>query len=97
MLKVKQGSCEYQLLKSFDMIRQGNEPRSTYCKADALTKGGAKDTKLEANAKDTKKIQGQGNTFRGQTLSRPRQNSSVLQRIRSSKIFSHKVSDNLFA
>ena len=31
------GSCEYQFLKSFGMARQGNESRSTDCKADALT------------------------------------------------------------
>ena len=30
------------------------------------------DTRLEAKAKDTKKIRGQGQPFRGQTLSRPR-------------------------
>ena len=37
-----------------------------------VTKGGVEDTRLEA--KDTKKIrgQGQGQPFRGQTLSRPR-------------------------
>ena len=40
----------------------------------ALTRGGVEDTRLEAKAKDTKKIrgQGQGQPFRGQTLSRPR-------------------------
>ena len=37
MLNVKQESCEYQFLKCFDMTRQGNEPKSTDCKADALT------------------------------------------------------------
>ena len=37
MLNVKQGSCEYQFLKSFGMVRQGNEPRSTDCKEDART------------------------------------------------------------
>ena len=37
MLNVKQGSCEYQFLKSFGMARQGNEPRSTDYKEDALT------------------------------------------------------------
>ena len=38
------------------------------------TRGGVEDTRLEAKAKDTKKIrgQGQGQPFRGQTLSRPR-------------------------
>ena len=43
---------------------------------ELLTKGGVEDTRLEAKAKDTKKIrgqgQGQGQPFRGQTLSRPR-------------------------
>ena len=34
------------------------------------TRGGVEDTRLEA--KDTKKIRGQGQPFRGQTLSRPR-------------------------
>ena len=38
------------------------------------TRGGVEDTSLEAKAKDTKKIrgQGQGQPFQGQTLSRPR-------------------------
>ena len=37
-------------------------------------RGGVEDTRLEAKAKDTKKIrgQGQGQSFRGQNLSRPR-------------------------
>ena len=41
---------------------------------DIITRGGVEDTRLEAKAKDTKKIrgQGQGQPFRGQTLSRPR-------------------------
>ena len=37
-----------------------------------FTRGGVEDTRLEAKAKDTKKIRGQGQPFRGQTLSRPR-------------------------
>ena len=38
------------------------------------TRGGVEDTRLEAKAKDTKKIrgQGQGQPFRGQTLTRPK-------------------------
>ena len=38
------------------------------------SRGGVENTRLEAKAKDTKKIpgQGQGQPFRGQTLSRPR-------------------------
>ena len=41
---------------------------------DLTGRGGVEDTRLEAKAKDTKKIrgQGQGQPFRGQTLSRPR-------------------------
>ena len=35
-------------------------------------RGGVEDTRLEAKPKDTKKIRGQGQPFRGQTLSRPR-------------------------
>ena len=35
-------------------------------------RGGVEDTKLEAKAKDTKKIRGQRRPLRGQTLSRPR-------------------------
>ena len=37
-----------------------------------FSRGGVEDTRLEAKAKDTKKIRGQGQPFRGQTLSRPR-------------------------
>ena len=33
------------------------------------SRGGVEDTRLEAKAKDTKKIRGQGQPFRGQTLS----------------------------
>ena len=37
-----------------------------------VARGGVEDTRLEVKAKDTKKIRGQGQPFRGQTLSRPR-------------------------
>ena len=50
-----------------------------HCQSGAITvlvlfRGGVEDTRLEAKAKDTKKIrgQGQGQPFRGQTLLRPR-------------------------
>ena len=36
-----------------------------------MGRGGVEDTRLEAKAKDTKKIRGQGQPFLGQTLSRP--------------------------
>ena len=35
-------------------------------------RGGVEDARLEAKTKDTKKIRGQGQPFRGQTLSMPR-------------------------
>ena len=41
------------------------------CCHTLITRGGVEDTRLEAKAKDTKKIRGQGQPFRGQTLSRP--------------------------
>ena len=48
----------------------------TYLVSYLISRGGVEDTRLEAKAKDTKKIrgqgQGQGQPFRGQTLSRPR-------------------------
>ena len=37
-----------------------------------MNRVGVEDTRLEAKAKDTKKIRGQGQPFRGQNLSRPR-------------------------
>ena len=37
-----------------------------------VNRGAVDDTRLEAKAKDTKKIRGQGQPFRGQTLSKPR-------------------------
>ena len=37
-----------------------------------VARGGVEDTRLEAKAKDTKKIRAQGQPFRGQTLSKPR-------------------------
>ena len=41
--------------------------------SNAITRGGVEDsTRLEVKAKDTKKLRGQGQPFRGQTLSRPR-------------------------
>ena len=36
------------------------------------TRGGVEDTRLKAKEKDTKKIRGQGQPFRGQTFSKPR-------------------------
>ena len=65
---------------------------------DKTHRGGVEDIRLGAKAKDTKKIRGQGQPFRGQTLSMPRTGmleakdkdtaASVLQKKkRSSKIF----------
>ena len=54
---------------------------------DLLNRGGVEDTRLEAKAKDTKK--GQGQPFRGQTLSRPRT-------MDTSEVFSKKVFKPIF-
>ena len=40
-------------------------------------RGGVEDTRLEAKAKDTKKIRDQGQPFQEQTLSRPRTKDTV--------------------
>ena len=47
---------------------------SSFSTSIIIIRGGVEDTRLDAKAKDTKKIrgQGQGQPFRGQTLSRPR-------------------------
>ena len=39
---------------------------------EQITRDEVEDTRLEAKVKDTQKIRGQGQPFRGQTLSRPR-------------------------
>ena len=78
----------------------------------AIDRGGVEDTMLEAKAKDTKKIrgQGQGQPFRGQTLLRPRTgmleakakdtNTSALQKKKkersSQKIFKRSPLKNVF-
>ena len=68
-------------------------------------RGGVEDTRLEAKAKDTKIIrgQGQGQPFRGQTLSRPRTGmfeakdtaASVLQKNKNKKDFQKSFSGSL--
>ena len=72
-----------------------------------LIRGGVEDTRLEAKAKDTKKIrgQGQGLPFRGQNLSRPRTGmleakakdtgASVLQKKKVFKNFFQAISNLL--
>ena len=74
-----------------------------------FSRGGVEDTRLEAKAKDTKKIrgQGQGQPFRGQTLSRPRTgmleakdtSASALQKKKkrsSQKFFKRSPQKNVF-
>ena len=58
---------ERYLLK---VIKSCPKPFSTISLICKNTRGGVEDTRLKA--KDTKKIRGQGQPFRGQTLSRPR-------------------------
>ena len=56
-----------------------------------MIRGGVEDTRLEAKAKDTKKIrgqrQGQGQPFRGQTLSRPRTKDTSARALQKKKVF----------
>ena len=61
---------------------------------EALSRGGVKDTRLEAKAKDTKKILGQGQPYRGQTHSRPRTgmlNAKAKDQEHNAKVISQKV------
>ena len=53
-----------------------------------ITRGGDEDTRLEA--KDTEKIRGQGQSFRGQTVSRPR--TEMLETKAKDQGHSHKGS-----
>ena len=67
-----------------------------------ITRGRVEDTRFEAKAKDTKKIQGQGQPFRGQALSRPRTkdtSASALQKKKkrsSQKFFQRSPQKNVF-
>ena len=61
------------VLKCCVTLGEGNYASSSE-RVLVYNRGGVEDTRLEAKAKDTKKIrgQGQGQPFRGQNLSRPR-------------------------
>ena len=73
---------QYQLPTAWLLLATDNEVNQiaynvqeiSVSQCAVLTRGEVEDTRLEAKAKDTKKIrgQGQGQPFRGQTLSRPR-------------------------
>ena len=56
------GFCKYPMETQY----------STCTSIIVIIRGWVEDTRLEAKAKDRKKIRGQGQPFRGQTLSRPR-------------------------
>ena len=67
-------------------------PNMAYTTVQAIrhTRGGVEDIRLEAKAKDTKKIRGQGQPFRGQTLSRLRprtKNTSASALQKKKKVF----------
>ena len=64
----------------------------------SISRGGIEDTRLEAKAKDTKKIrgQGQGQPFRGQTLSRPRTKDTAASVLpKKNKVLQKSFSGNL--
>ena len=53
-----------------------------------ICRGGVEDARLEAKAKDTKKLRGQVQPFRGQTLSRPRtKDTSASASQKNKKVF----------
>ena len=66
-----------------------------------MIRGGVEDTRLEAKAKDTKKFRGQGQPFRGQTLSRPRtgmleaKDQGHSRKCSPKKVFKKSFSSNL--
>ena len=64
--------CPYSIQKNNRGSNGTRFERSNGNKLMLENRGGVKDTRLEAKAKDTKKIRGQGQPFRGQNLSRPR-------------------------
>ena len=88
------------------MKTKQNVQRSSSAKMRTImNRGGVEDTRLEATrleakAKDTKKIrgQGQGQPFRGQTLSRPRTQAQVLSKKKKGlhKNFSGDLHKNTF-
>ena len=65
-------------------------------------RGGVEDTRLEAKAKDTKNIRGQGQepTLRGQTLSRPRtgmlepEAKDTTRKCSKKKVFAQKIANS---
>ena len=61
-------------LKQMKQKRSSGNAVHLFLRLMVPVRGGVEDTRLEAKAKDTKQIrgQGQGQPFRGQTLSRPR-------------------------
>ena len=60
-----------------------------------ITRGGVEDTRLEAKAKDTKKIRGQGEPLQGQTLSRPRTKDTSASALQKKKFFHKNLSGDL--
>ena len=88
---MKEKNRELQHTVSIPALRPGSaEPTAIYCvcvkkigdryKYNPVNiSSGSEDTRLEAKAKDTKKVRGQGQEqpFRGQNLSRPRQECSM--------------------
>ena len=53
-------------------VQKKLKTRNCFKRVEKIARGGVEDTRLEAKAKDTKKMRGQGQPFRGQNLSRPR-------------------------
>ena len=86
----------------FSLVEQGYSSKICSVKNFVFTRGGVEDTRLEAKAKYTKKMrgQGQGQPFRGQILSRPRTKDTSASALQKKKVFTkifqalHKILTN---
>ena len=70
-----------------DSCDRARRALSQRCSQVIIITGGVEGTRLEAKAKDTKKIRGQGQPFRGQALSRPRTKDTAASVLQKKKVF----------
>ena len=81
-----------KMLQQFHCNHNFNYASRSVKKQSQINRVGVENTRLDAKAKDTKKIQGQGQPFRGQTLSRPR--TGMLEAKAKNQGHSRKCSPN---
>ena len=90
--KVLAGGQNRSSAASSSNARSPNVSQKSHCPKclELFSRGEVENTRLEAKAKDTKKIRGQGQPFRGQTPSRPR--TGMLEAKARDQEHSHKCS-----